>query len=198
MANICSAIRGLIFKWNKMLSELNINGSQLIKDLSNNSSNATEEVNVCYEVPSHHILFQIANVIIVLSYSIPNGKYSILFMHSLLTLGTFLLSTWAWNVVCRSTLFSWYLTFMLINLVQTFYLLYTMRQIKFPKELEEIYETLFEPIMISRALFKKLATIGQIMILHAGEAYAMENLTRTDRLGLLISGKSVKPLNYCV
>lgn len=27
------------------------------------------------------------------------------------------------------------------------------------------------------------------MSLHAGEAYAMQNLTRTDRLGLLLSGK---------
>jgi hypothetical protein len=30
---------------------------------------------------------------------------------------------------------------------------------------------------------------AQIMSLHAGEAYAMQNLTRTDRLGLLLSGK---------
>lgn len=27
------------------------------------------------------------------------------------------------------------------------------------------------------------------MSLHAGEAYAMQNLTRTDRLGLLLNGK---------
>lgn len=31
--------------------------------------------------------------------------------------------------------------------------------------------------------------VAQIMSLHAGEAYAMQNLTKTDRLGLLISGK---------
>lgn len=30
---------------------------------------------------------------------------------------------------------------------------------------------------------------AQIMSLHAGEAYAVQNLTRTDRLGLLLSGK---------
>lgn len=30
---------------------------------------------------------------------------------------------------------------------------------------------------------------AQIMSLHAGEAYAMQNLTKTDRLGLLLSGK---------
>lgn len=30
---------------------------------------------------------------------------------------------------------------------------------------------------------------AQIMSLHAGEAYAMQNITRTDRLALLLSGK---------
>lgn len=30
---------------------------------------------------------------------------------------------------------------------------------------------------------------AQVMSLHAGEAYAVQNLTRTDRLGLLLSGK---------
>lgn len=31
--------------------------------------------------------------------------------------------------------------------------------------------------------------MAQIMSLHAGEAYALQNLTRTDRLALLLSGK---------
>lgn len=30
---------------------------------------------------------------------------------------------------------------------------------------------------------------SEIMSLHAGEAYAMQNLTKTDRLALLLSGK---------
>lgn len=30
---------------------------------------------------------------------------------------------------------------------------------------------------------------AHVMSLHAGEAYAMQNLTKTDRLGLLLSGK---------
>lgn len=33
------------------------------------------------------------------------------------------------------------------------------------------------------------AEFAQIMSLHAGEAYAVQNLTRTDRLALLLSGK---------
>lgn len=39
--------------------------------------------------------------------------------------------------------------------------------------------------------FKRLVSpeFATIMSLHTGEAYAMQNLTRTDRLALLLSGK---------
>ena len=169
----------------------------LIADLlqTNGSTyvNATDtEAKSCNEVPVQHILYQMASFCLMLSYCLPNGKYCILMMHSMLAVACLLLCVWAWSFVCDSTMLGWYFTFVLVNIGQIFYLLYTMRQIKFPKELEEIYESLFAPILISRALFKKLVAIGQIMVLHAGEAYAMENLTRTDRLGLLINGKSVE------
>lgn len=44
---------------------------------------------------------------------------------------------------------------------------------------------------MTRLQFKRLVSseFANIMSLHAGEAYAMQNLTKTDRLGLLLSGK---------
>lgn len=44
---------------------------------------------------------------------------------------------------------------------------------------------------MTRLQFKRLvcSEFATIMSLHAGEAYAMQNLTKTDRLGLLLSGK---------
>jgi blood vessel epicardial substance len=33
---------------------------------------------------------------------------------------------------------------------------------------------------------------AHVMSLHAGEAYAMQNLTKTDRLGLLLAGKVIR------
>lgn len=46
-------------------------------------------------------------------------------------------------------------------------------------------------MQVSRLQFKRLVSpeFATIMSLHAGEAYAMQNLTRTDRLGLLLTGK---------
>ncbi|UYV79803.1 POPDC3 [Cordylochernes scorpioides] len=153
-----------------------------------------------------HALFQLANICFCLSYAAPNTRRGILFLHGLLIIGFLLFSTWAWNIICAPAIFSWNFGFMILNMGQTLYILYTMRQVKFPAELEEIYAELFEPLkryicavvdssswymQVSRLLFKKLVgpENAQILSLHAGEAYAMRNLTKIDRLGLLLSGK---------
>lgn len=112
-------------------------------------------------------------------------------MHSVLILGFMLLSGWAWHVICAPDIFSWNFSFLLLNIGQLVYIVYQMRPIKFDPELEEVYHTLFYPFKVSRLQFKRLVSpeFATIMSLHAGEAYAMQNLTRTDRLGLLLTGK---------
>ncbi|CAG2118487.1 unnamed protein product [Medioppia subpectinata] len=62
----------------------------------------TEPLKDCVEVPAHHLLFQIANICFVLSYAIPNGKYCILFMHSMLAFGCLLAAVWSWSFICGS------------------------------------------------------------------------------------------------
>lgn len=44
---------------------------------------------------------------------------------------------------------------------------------------------------VSRIQFKRLvgAEACQITTLHSGECYSIENMTKTDRLGLLLTGK---------
>ncbi|KAG1650149.1 Popeye domain-containing protein 3 [Nymphon striatum] len=157
-----------------------------------NGSNETNSVFPCmkWQQPQH-TLFQIANACFCISYLSPSGRFGILVLHSFLILGFLLFSTWAWNIICAPDIFSWNFCFMLINMGQTLYILYTMRKVKFMPELEDAYSTLFKPVQVSRLLFKKLVGIeyGQVVSLHAGEAYAMQDVTRTDRLGLLISGK---------
>lgn len=112
-------------------------------------------------------------------------------MHSVLILGFMLLSGWAWHVICAPDIFSWNFSFLLLNIGQLVYIVYQMRPIRFDPELEEAYLMLFYPFKVSRLQFKRLVSpeFATIMSLHAGEAYAMQNLTRTDRLGLLLTGK---------
>ncbi|XP_035204582.1 popeye domain-containing protein 3-like isoform X2 [Stegodyphus dumicola] len=138
-----------------------------------------------------HVMYQLANVCFIVAYLAPSNKTGLLFMHSILILGFFLFSMWAWNVVCAPDVFSWNFFFVLLNMGQMLYVLYTMRKVKFPLELEDIYRSMFQPLQVSRLSFKKLVSpeCAQMMSLHPGEAYAMQSLTKTDRLGLLVSGK---------
>lgn len=162
-----------------------------------NSSNLNEDtlkLDQCND-SRQHILFQLANVCFLLSFLATNGRTGMLFMRASLIVGFLLFSTFAWNVICAPGVFSWSFSFMITNFAQTLYLLYSMREVEFPsKEMEDAYEALFEPMKIKRILFKKLISSEyscQIGTLHAGEAYAMQGLTRTDRLGLLLCGRSV-------
>lgn len=45
---------------------------------------------------------------------------------------------------------------------------------------------------MTRIQFKKLVSeeFAQVVTLHIGEAYALQNLTKTDRLGLLLTGRA--------
>ncbi|KAK9503264.1 hypothetical protein O3M35_011939 [Rhynocoris fuscipes] len=138
-----------------------------------------------------HFIFQLANACFLFSYSVPSTKKGIIFMHALLVLGFFIFSAWAWIIVCAPDIFFWNLSYTFINLCQLVFLLYQLRPVKFDPELEEAYHTLFAPFKVSRIQFKKLIgnEMAHIMSLHAGEAYALQNLTRTDRLALLLAGK---------
>ncbi|KAK5646075.1 hypothetical protein RI129_004539 [Pyrocoelia pectoralis] len=146
----------------------------------------------CYQWKDpQHILVHLANLCFVIGYASTSSKKGLLFMHCWLITGLMLFSTWAWNVICAPDVFSWNFAFMLLNMAQVFHILYQLRPVKFDPELEEVYHNLFYPFRVSRLQFKRMISsdFAQIMSLHAGEAYAMQNLTRTDRLGLLLSGK---------
>ncbi|XP_032511353.2 popeye domain-containing protein 3-like isoform X1 [Danaus plexippus] len=138
-----------------------------------------------------HPLFQLSNTLFVAAYCAPSTKKGQLWMHTILIFGFMLYSVWAWHVICSPDAFSWNFSFVFLNLAQVVYLVYEMRPVKFDPELEEVYHTLFEPFKVTRLQFKRMVSpdFAHVMSLHAGEAYAMQNLTKTDRLGLLLSGK---------
>lgn len=148
-------------------------------------------INDCSNEPTQHVLFQGANVFFVISLLVPNRNHFVIPIHLFLTIGYFLYSLWAWKIVCQTIVFGWNFTLMIINFGQSFFLIYTMRKVKFSKELEEVYQYLFKPMKISRLLFQKLVSseYAQIITLQIGESYATENITRSDRLGLLVSGR---------
>ncbi|XP_034238338.1 popeye domain-containing protein 3-like [Thrips palmi] len=138
-----------------------------------------------------NVLYHVANTCFALAYVAPTNSNGELFMQAALIVGFILFSAWSWESICAPDAFSWNFGFALLNMLQLFHAVYRLRPVKFDPELEEVYRNLFQPFKVTRIQFKKLvsAEFAQIMSLHAGEAYAMQSLTRTDRLGLLLSGK---------
>ncbi|XP_064628894.1 popeye domain-containing protein 3-like [Lineus longissimus] len=171
-----------------------------------NGTNETEDVNataltkhelkiveICTEgwYPPNHMLFQLGNMGLLAAFMLPtNSKYGALFLHSFLVLGFLFFCTWAWVVLCAPDIFSWNFAFLLINAVHMFSILYRLRPVKFSPELEEIYESIFQPLKFPRHLFKKLTSseYATLLNLNPGASYAAAEMTKTDRLALLISG----------
>lgn len=140
--------------------------------------------------PPNHTLFQVANAVLFLGLMSPNFKQGVLFLHTAFVLSFLLLSVWAWIVLCAPDFFSWNFAFMIINVVQTLMILYNIKPIAFEENIERLYQTVFQPINVSRRLFKKLIDKNFCLesTLYEGDAYAMQGITKTDRLGLLVSG----------
>ncbi|XP_046572700.1 blood vessel epicardial substance-like [Haliotis rubra] len=141
--------------------------------------------------PTNHMLFQLANVAVLVGLCAPDTTYGALFLHIFFVFGFLLLSIWSWVILCAPDFFSWNFAFMLINGVQTLFLMYRIRPVKFCEELEDVYSSTFEPLRVPRSVFKKLVSpeYCTLMNLHEGEAYATQSITKTDKLGILISGQ---------
>lgn len=140
--------------------------------------------------PPNHTLFQVANSLLFIGLLSPNIKHGVLCLHTAFTFSFLLLSVWAWIVLCAPDYFSWNFAFMIINIIQTLMILYNIKPIKFEEGIERLYQTVFQPMNVSRRLFKKLIDKNFCLesTLYEGDAYAAQGITKTDRLGLLVSG----------
>ncbi|XP_041354662.1 popeye domain-containing protein 3-like [Gigantopelta aegis] len=137
-----------------------------------------------------HMLFQVANAVIAVGLCAPDTSHGVIFMHSFFSLGFLLMSVWSWVIVCAPDFFSWNFTFLVVNTMQVLFLMYHARPVKFCEELEELYCSTFQPLRVPRSAFKKLVcpTFCFMMTLHKGEAYCTQSITKTDKLGFLLSG----------
>ncbi|CAH1799984.1 unnamed protein product [Owenia fusiformis] len=161
--------------------------------ITQNTTNVTQDA-VCYLGNwdgANHVVFQVAHGAMLVGYLSPDTTYGTLLMHIMLLIGYLVFSAWAWVILCAPDVFSWTFSFMVINGMQVLLTCYRMRPVKFPNDLDEVYKKLFGPLKVPRHIFKKLvsAEYATIMTLHAGEIYATQNVTKTDRLSLLMSGK---------
>ncbi|KAK7108629.1 hypothetical protein V1264_016328 [Littorina saxatilis] len=176
-------------------SGLNQNGSVVweVSDtgVNNTVSGAMDRVVGCSTwQPPNHVLFQLACALLAAGLLAFDTPYGALLLHFLFFLGYLLMSVWSWVILCAPDFFSWNFAFLLLNGGQTMSLLYSIRPVRFCRELEDVYTNIFQPLKVPRSLYKRLvgAEYCTLMTLNEGEHYATQSITKTDKLGLLITG----------
>ncbi|XP_076373448.1 popeye domain-containing protein 3-like isoform X2 [Tachypleus tridentatus] len=143
-------------------------------------------------LPPNHLLFQLANTFLFLSYMAPTGIHGLLYLRATLMLACLFFSLWAWLILCAFDTFLWNAIFTVLNLVHVCIILYMLRPVRFTHEIELLYQDLFKPLHTSRRQFQKaLACMKEIQTLKAKEQYCLENVTHVDRLSLVLSGRLI-------
>lgn len=88
--------------------------------------------------------------------------------------------------------FTWSVAFAFLNTFNTVKLLIQKKEVTFSVGLlNDAYSTIFEPMALSKNHIKKLfgPELAKIVYLEKGEAYAIENSTKADKLSLLLTGR---------
>lgn len=125
-------------------------------DDDDTTTNSTETVQVdwstiwpyfntgCLEwLPINHVYFQLANSFLFLSYLAPAGLYGLLYLRLMLAIGSAFFAIWGWMILCAFDTFLWNALFFLINVVHGILLLFSLRPVRFDKQVEEVRINLF-------------------------------------------------------
>ncbi|CAG2100593.1 unnamed protein product, partial [Medioppia subpectinata] len=139
----------------------------------------------------NHVLFQTANVFLLMAYLATNSVFGVLYLRSCLTIGCLFLSLWGWIVLCESDIIVWNVIFTAINAIHVICIVWKLHPfIRFPHDVEMVYRNLFQPLRVSRNAFKTIYfCTREIQTLKSNDIYAIEGRTRVDRLTLLLSGR---------
>jgi len=142
--------------------------------------------------PLNQWLFQVAHTALLISYTAPNNIYGVLFLHGTLIIGFLGLSIWAFVVVCAPDIFGWNFAFLIVNIVQVSIVALKLRPRRFEPELEDVYEKMFRPLNVPRWQYAQLVAPHRCCILGMaeGDFYARQDLTKADRLAVIISGSA--------
>ncbi|XP_063704057.1 popeye domain-containing protein 3 [Culicoides brevitarsis] len=110
--------------------------------------------------------------------------------------GSLIMFYWGWFHECDQDTVIWSTLFFIVNFVYLTLALIKLRPVKFDKEIEAVYVSLFEPLHVSRLRFRKIIRCMKLIrVLKYQEVYAQEKVTKVDSLSLVISGKLVVSQN---
>lgn len=141
---------------------------------------------------SEHYIYLGFNCLFVFGFLLPTNKIYLIYLHLILTIAYLLQCIWSWQNVCGSNLFTWSVTFLILNSFNTIKLLIQKKEVTFSLGLlNDAYSIIFESMGVTKNQVKKLFSpeMTKIICLENGEAYAIENQSKTDKLSLLLSGR---------
>ncbi|XP_077455919.1 popeye domain-containing protein 1 isoform X2 [Stigmatopora argus] len=156
-------------------------------------SSMEANVTACKEwEQTHHLLFHLGNMSLLLGLVIPTtlGLHMIL-LRLLLATGCVFFIAWATLYRCNMDAMVWNVVFLVVNFMHLCFLLYKRRPIKIDRDLRLVYKRMFEPLHVNETLFQRLTgQLCTIETLKKGQAYSAEDKTSVDqRLSILLKGK---------
>ncbi len=148
---------------------------------------------VCSEWKEHPegSMFHLAHILLALGFMGGSGFYGLLYMFSLLTLGFFCYSMWAWSDPCTNDSFSWTFALFAFCLAQVVHVSYRLRSVTFDKEFQDLYDYMFKKLGVSLTHFGKIVECceGDVYTIDKDNCFAVEGKTSIDKLSVLISGR---------
>lgn len=144
----------------------------------------------------HHLYFQLGNAFFFMAFLAPHGPFGMLWLRSVMVIGCILMAMYGWLIECTPDVVLWAGLFLGVNLIYLIVLLCRLRPVRFEKEIEAVYESLFKPLRVSRHQFRKILNCMKLIrALKYQEVYAQEKVTKVDSLSLVLSGKLVVSQN---
>ncbi|XP_067642296.1 blood vessel epicardial substance isoform X2 [Eurosta solidaginis] len=144
----------------------------------------------------HHLYFQLGNAFFLLAFLAPHGSFGALWLRALILIGCTLMAMYGYLVECKPDVILWSVLFFLVNFIYLIIVLYRLRPVRFDKEIEGVYSSLFKPLRVTRQQFKKILNCMKLIrSLKYQEVYAQEKVTKVDSLSLVLSGKLVVSQN---
>ncbi|XP_037938598.1 blood vessel epicardial substance isoform X2 [Teleopsis dalmanni] len=144
----------------------------------------------------HHLYFQLGNAFFFLAFLAPHGPFGMLWLRALMVIGCILMGMYGYLIVCTPDIVLWSGLFLAVNFIYLIVVLCRLRPVRFDKEIEAVYASLFKPLRVTRHQFKKILNCMKLIrSLKYQEVYAQEKVTKVDSLSLVLSGKLVVSQN---
>ncbi|KAL5277529.1 hypothetical protein ACFFRR_002636 [Megaselia abdita] len=154
------------------------------------------EVCSSWQTEPQHFYFQLGFAFFFMAMLAPHNPFGMLWLRSILVIGCVLMAMYGWLIECTPDIVIWAGLILVVNLIYLIILLCRLRPIRFDKEIESVYISLFKPLRVSRHQFKTvLNCMKLIRSLKYQEIYAQEKVTKVDSLSLVLSGKLVVSQN---